>query len=254
MREETLPRIRTVRDRLLRAGRAGDAAVEAALATADPGQTLFCAHSGSSMNPTLCELDLLEVLSYAERTPRVGDVALFVAPDEEQLVVHRIVRLTHEGPRTRGDNNTIDDPYTLTPPDLIGQVVAAWRGRHRRPIRGGRAGLAHARWVHRRRAAERVLGRLLRPLYRRLAASGLLPLLVPRRLQPRVVRFLVDGEQRLRLLAGCRVVGHYDARREAWRIRRPYRLLVDESALPCRPSSLEPAGAASTCGWVPGTH
>jgi hypothetical protein len=189
------------------------------------------------MNPTLCELDLLEVVPYTDRSPQAGDVVLFVSPGGEQLVVHRIVRVEASGLRTRGESNSLDDPYTLAERDLIGQVVAAWRGRRRR-IRGGRVGLTQAQWIRWLQAADRALSCLLHPLYCALAASGLLRRLVPARLRPRVVRFVVDGQQQLRLLVGHQVVGQYDPRRQQWQIRRPYRLLVDEATLPRAPSPL----------------
>ncbi len=187
------------------------------------------------MNPTLCEQDLLEVLPYVEQPPQAGDVVLFPPPGRKQLVVHRIVRVTPQGLRTRGDSNTTDDPYTVTRRDLIGQVVAAWRVDERRQIRGGRVGLTQARLRRWLRVADRTLSRLLHPLYYALASSGLLRRLIPARLRPRVVSFAVNGRKQLRLLAGRRVVGRYDPQRQEWQIRRPYRILVDETALPAAP-------------------
>ncbi len=99
-----------------------------------------CAYAGSSMSPTLCEGDLLEIVPRGERPVRTGDVILFLPPGGDQPVVHRVVRLTSQGIRTRGDSGTADDPWLLQPADILGQVVAAWRGERRRKIRGQRVG------------------------------------------------------------------------------------------------------------------
>ena len=90
------------------------------------------------MNPTIGERDLLEIAPYDKRTIRVGDVILFQPPEGGQPVVHRVVDILPKGIRTCGDNNTHIDPYLLQSTDIIGQVVAAWRGQKRRKIVGGR--------------------------------------------------------------------------------------------------------------------
>jgi hypothetical protein len=230
-----LPRIRPGGGRLLRAGTAADrGALQATLAAGEPGWPFFCAHSGPSMNPTLGEQDLLEVLPYGERMPRAGDVVLFLPPGGKELIVHRVVRAAGAGLCTRGDNNPLDDPYTLAAGDPIGQVVAAWRGRRRRRICGGRRGLLAAWLVRRRRALERRLSRRLHPLYDGLARSGIVPRLLPTSLRPTVVAFQAGEERHLRLLWGRRVIGHFDRQAGRWRIRRPFRLLVDVRTLPPR--------------------
>ena len=88
---------------------------------------LFCAHTGPSMNPTLCQRDLLEVRPHVPLMPRVGDVILCLPPGADRAVVHRIVSLTIGDIRTRGDNNSSADPWVLQPSDIVGQVVAAHR-------------------------------------------------------------------------------------------------------------------------------
>jgi hypothetical protein len=50
-----------------------------------------------------------------------------------------------------------------------------------------------------------------------------------------VVAFRRAGGDELRLLVGDRVVGRYDADAGVWRIRAPYRLVIDERGLPPTP-------------------
>jgi hypothetical protein len=198
----------------------------------ETGDVLLFAHRGSSMNPTLHESDLLEIAPYGEQTVRVGDVIVVAPPDGEHLVVHRVVRVAPEGVCTRGDNNPGNDGWCLRRDQVIGRAVAARRGRKRRRIRGGGTGRAWARLLYWRRSCNRAASALLRPVYRGLARSEIVRRLAPPFLRPRLIVFRAGEGSRLRLLLGRRIVGQYEAGGGRWRIRRPFRLFVDERALP----------------------
>ena len=203
--------------------------------------SFFCTHLGPSMAPLLVEGDLLEVLPGGGTGLVPGDVILCVPAGAPIAVVHRVLEVTPQGIRTRGDNNRFDDDWLLAPADVLGRIVAAWREASRRPIAGGRAGqrqAARARWAW---AADRHLSSVLRVPYDALARSGVLRRLLPARLRPRVVVF--DGAPaHWRLMRGGRAIGHYDPAAGRWRIKRPFRLIVDEASLP-RPS--DPIGPAA---------
>ena len=70
-------------------------------------------------------------------------------------------------------------------------------------------------------------------MYHGLAETGVFRRLLPSSLRPRLVTFEARHQKYLKLLMGRRVVGQYDTRQEQWHIRRPFRLFVDEAALPC---------------------
>jgi hypothetical protein len=195
-----------------------------------PDVPLFFAHRGSSMNPTLHESDLLEIRPYGDSAVQVGDVIALAPPDADHLVVHRVSRVMPEGICTRGDNNAGEDGWCLGPERVIGRVVAAWRGRRRRLIFGGWTGRLWGYAVRGRRILGHAVLVLLRPAYHWLARSGIVRRLMPVSLNLRVVVFQVSEQQRLRLLLGRQVVGQCIQKR--WAIRRPFRLLVDEAALP----------------------
>ena len=78
----------------------------------------FAAYVGPSMNPTLREPEIMEIMPYDGRPLRVGDVAFFLPPEADQPVVHRIVRVTPAGISTLGDNNTREDPFLLQPESI----------------------------------------------------------------------------------------------------------------------------------------
>ncbi|MHB8837183.1 MAG: S26 family signal peptidase [Candidatus Methylomirabilia bacterium] len=191
----------------------------------------FAAYDGPSMNPTLREPEIMEVVPYDGRPLRIGDVALFLSPKAGRLVVHRIVRVTPAGVSTLGDNNTEEDNVLLQPKSIKGRVVAAWRGRKRRRIAGGYRGRWTGRWCRWWRAPDRGVSSLLRPLYHSLSRRGLIARWLPAGLRPRVVEFQARGRDRSRLLWGRHVIGRYDDRNRRWLIRRPFRLFVDERTL-----------------------
>jgi hypothetical protein len=145
----------------------------------------FAAYVGPSMNPTLREPEIMEIMPYDGSPLRVGDVAFFQPPDAEQPVVHRIVRITPEGISTLGDNNTHEDAFLLQPESIKGRVVAAWRGQKRRKIAGGLPGRLASRWLSWRRIIDRGLSPLLHPLYHILSHRGFIARVLPASLQPR---------------------------------------------------------------------
>ena len=195
-------------------------------------QVLFCAHIGFSMNPTLDHSDLLEVSPCGERLPEAGDVILCVPPGGSQAVVHRVVRAGPDGITTRGDNNAFEDAWRLRKEDIVGRIVAAWRGERRRAIAGGRAGKWQAQWVRARRGLDRAVSPTLHPFYRALETSGVVRRLLPANVRPLAVSFETATGSRWKLMFGRREVGRYDHETGRWLICRPYRLLVDERTLP----------------------
>jgi len=195
----------------------------------------FAAYVGRSMNPTLREPEIMEIMPYNERPLLVGDVVFFLPPEADQLIVHRVVRVTPGGISTRGDNNTHEDAFLLQPDSIKGQVVAAWRGRKRRKIAGGLPGRLTNHWLHWRRVLDRGVSPLLHPLYQALSHQGLIASLFPAPFRPRVVVFHSPGRDQFRLLLGQRIIGRYDDQMHQWRIQRPFQLLVDARALPGHP-------------------
>ena len=196
-----------------------------------PGAMFFAAYVGPSMNPTLREPEIMEIMLYDGRPLRVGDVAFFLPPEAVQPVVHLIIRMTPAGISTLGDNNTRVDTSLLQPEDIKGQVVAAWCGQKRRKIAGGLHGRLTSRWLRWRRVLDRGVSHLLHPLYYTLSRCGLIARLLPAPFRPRVVIFQTQGQDQCRLLLGQQIIGRYDDQKRHWRIQRPFRLFVDERAL-----------------------
>lgn len=58
---------------------------------------------------------------------RPGDIVSFRSPSGSTYT-HRVVQVAHGVVTTRGDNNGTRDPYRIQSRDLVGKVVARWRG------------------------------------------------------------------------------------------------------------------------------
>jgi len=203
--------------------------------------SLRLVYTGTSMNPTLVEPELLQVRPYETGRVRPGDVVCFKSPDEAMTVVHRVVsverRATGAGRSaerilTRGDNSASNDPWVLQAGDIIGRAEAAQRGAGRRTVHGGWRGLIVLRWARLGRGILRYSGLVPHKLLCFVAGLGPFDRLLPRSLRPRVVRFDARYRVFLKLLSGKQTVGQYDDRREEWHIRRLYRLFTDEQVLP----------------------
>jgi hypothetical protein len=193
------------------------------------------------MNPTLREPDLLWVEPYGNRPVRAGDVVCYRSPEENINIVHRVVSVggratgdggPKDGIRTRGDNNPEPDAGVRAADDLLGQVVSAQRGSRLRPIPGGLIGGMVAWSVRLRKVVWRAVANVVSGAYEGLVRGGPFDFLLPGGLKPRPVCFNGRGAATLKLLMGRRTVGQYDARHQRWCIRRPFRLFVDELALP----------------------
>ena len=198
---------------------------------------LHVVYTGTSMHPTLIEPELLEVAPYHGRPVRRGDVVYFRPPEEQQELVHRVIAAIQPGTpqssvHTRGDNSPAADPYRLQPDDIIGRVVVAQRGDRRRPIAGGLRGVLVGTAARLWRTINLGISRFLRGAYYTLARVGPQRRLLPSNLRPRVFVFQARQNPFFKLMMGGRVVGQYDGKLRQWRIRRPFRLFVDEAALP----------------------
>jgi signal peptidase I len=184
------------------------------------------------MKPIFRDGDALTVEPYGGRKGRVGDIVVFMDPENNQKIIHRIVSIRREGIRTQGDHSTQLDPWILKPGEIIGKVVSAWRGDRKVRVVNGLAGHIQALAFRTCVKMDDRVSSLLHPSYRWLSRKGL-------------VRRLMGGNSRIRILSLQKPEGveyqllfrnHPIGRRRAgaptWEIKRPYRLLIDESTLP----------------------
>jgi hypothetical protein len=193
-------------------------------------------------------------LPYGGAPVRPGDVIYFQAQGGSHAVVHRVMAVTPEGLRTRGDNNPADDVELLPLGEVKGRVVAARDGRGMRTIAGGWRG----QLVRCRAAAgtsmTNAAARTLHRAYHGLARSGVVQRLCPGRLRPRVYAFRARKRAILRLMLDRREVGRYLDWQQKWQIRRPYRLLVDAEMLERVVAELGEQGGKGLAGHTSGAN
>ncbi len=75
-------------------------------------------YSGKSMNPTFMEGDIIYTKTETKIVP--GDVVVFRDRSMKKITVHRVIYLTKEGFRTRGDNNSFFDRIPVAPEQILG--------------------------------------------------------------------------------------------------------------------------------------
>lgn len=191
-------------------------------------------YTGASMYPALKPGDRLHVTPYDGRRIRRGDVVVFHTEEDNQNVVHRVVAIEPDGVRTWGDYNCNADSRRVKPSEIIGHVVYAQRGKRRARVYGGVLGRMLGWMTRSRLAVKRWVEVLLRPAYWRLAESGIVRRCFAAWFGTRVVTFRRRSGVEYQLLLGGRVIGRCLAGEDRWKIRPPFRLFVDETALPLR--------------------
>ena len=201
---------------------------------------VFC--RGESMQPLLRPGDRIVFVPCRVEELKRGDVIIFLPPGKQERVVHRVVSNGPEGILTRGDANPCRDTGHLRQDDIVGRAVSRERGGRVIPVAGGIAGRLLAALIRAFRKSDHLASHVLNPCYRGIARSGLFRALIPPALRPRVITFERDGQREMQLVLGRRIIGRRPAGTDAWTIRRPFRLFVDEQALPCTEQSFRKEG------------
>ncbi len=184
--------------------------------------------TGYSMFPTLRIGDSLNVIAYGNKEIRPGDVVLFRGPGQKHDVVHRVIAVNPQGIITQGDNNAGPDEMIL-PENIIGCVVSIRRGNRTLRIHGGKRGFFIAKCLRIRKSLGLKISRMLHPIYHALADSRMFRMM---KLETQILCFERPEGTEMQLLLGKRVIARRHAGSNEWKIRRPFRLFIDETSLP----------------------
>lgn len=77
-----------------------------------------------SMEPTL-KVNGIVIIKEAEYDEiNIDDIIMYEIDDK--MITHRVVDISDEGIRTKGDNNNVQDAYLLQPENIRGKAVAIW--------------------------------------------------------------------------------------------------------------------------------
>lgn len=77
-----------------------------------------------SMEPTLKVNGLVIIKQIEYDDVQVDDIIMYEI--DEKMITHRVIEITDEGIRTKGDNNNVKDAYILKPENIKGKAVAIW--------------------------------------------------------------------------------------------------------------------------------
>jgi signal peptidase I len=184
------------------------------------------------MRPLLRPGDRIRFVPCRVEEVRRGDVIIFISPGQDERIIHRVDSTGPEGIRTKGDANPFRDTGNLRQEDIVGRAVSVERNGKVTPVTGGIAGRMLAALIRAFRKSDHLASHVLNPCYRGLARSGLFRALLPAALRPRVITFERDGAREMQLVIRSRIIGRRPAGADSWTIRRPFRIFVDEQALP----------------------
>jgi len=198
---------------------------------------IFC--RGESMQPLFRQGDRICFVPCRVEELRQGDVIIFVPPGQKERVVHRVVSKGPEGIRTRGDANPCADAWELRQEDILGRAASRVRNGRVSAVAVGFAGRLLSACILSLRKMDHLASYVLHPCYRSLARAGLVRAFVPHALRPKVITFERDGAREMQLVLGRRIIGRCAPGEARWRIRRPFRLIVEEESLP----AMKQAGA-----------
>jgi hypothetical protein len=201
----------------------------------EPKELKSMNYIGPSMNPTLKSGDRLHIIPYDRQEIRRGDVVVFTPREGDSKIIHRVVSVSSNGIKTRGDNCNQVDPWVLSPDHIVGRVVSAQRGKRRLRVFGGLLGHSLAVAIRAIKSIDSNLTSLLRPFYQRLAKAGVFREWLPGWMKTKAIYLNHPAGTELQLLMGRRVIGRWLPGKSGWNIRRPFRLFVDEEALPENP-------------------
>jgi len=78
----------------------------------------------NSMVPTFSKGDMLFVRNYmGEEKPEIGDIVIFDTPNFPYPIIHRIIEINDDQIQTKGDNNPVQDPWTITEKSIHGKSI-----------------------------------------------------------------------------------------------------------------------------------
>lgn len=187
---------------------------------------------GASMSPLFTTLDQLRIEPVEFKDVCRGDILVFDHPTKAVHVVHRTVDVEADFIRTRGDNLSASDPYTLTELDELYRVVGVLREGQLHAVLNGPKGYRYAARQHRRLALRQNLRQPL--LLILLALNSMMPALLHKLLRKRlrVIEKRVAGSSTQLLLLGKRLVGKRTSGEVEWTLTPPFDRLLSTQSLP----------------------
>lgn len=182
----------------------------------------FRFYRGRSMRTSFTPGDCVFLEEVPPSGLRRGDVVVFRSeqPGGED-VVHRVIDVCDGYLMARGDDNPQEMVEKVPFSRLLGRVTSFQRrGRGKKPVAGGTAGIIRAGLVNR----EGIPARVFRFFYACVRKSGIARLFWRPGIE--VVSLATEGDSVLRLVSGGKTVGKWYKDRGILTLRKPYDLVV----------------------------
>ena len=78
------------------------------------------------MMPFIAPDDIVTIVPYQQKTPEIGDIAIFMHDKTEKIFIHRIIKKKNGRFLFKGDNRFSSDGF-IGPNDILGQVGSVRR-------------------------------------------------------------------------------------------------------------------------------
>ncbi len=181
---------------------------------------------GLSMKGAFQPGDVLTVEPVSLSRVRPGDVVVFFRQrgEEQDEIVHRVVRRISGGLVTRGDALAHEDKGVVTESNFVGRVCYKERNGRILIVHGGWLGRCrgwglHCYWKVRRQGV-----RIIFPLYDRLRTSGIVSWFW----RPRITRLMINSAKgtHIQYICNKRVVARFRPDTGAFECRKPWDLVI----------------------------
>lgn len=188
---------------------------------------------GTSMNPTLEDLDLIQFSPYQKTPLQKGDVVVILrstAPNH--LVIHRIVSVSPTGIRTQGDNCNMIDPWVLMPSEILGYVTSIQRKNQKIRIDRGPSGYQKFLCWRIKKAIFHSYRNIAKYPYTCLCVLRVPARMISPFLPFRIVTFSGSNRSETQMFLGPLCVGRLQKGAKKWELKPFYRIFIDPSLLP----------------------
>jgi len=188
---------------------------------------------GSSMYPTLKELDIIEYAPYQGTSPKRGDIIVIQRHKEsEKIIIHRVIKVSPDGIRTQGDNSCFLDLWTLQHSEILGYITNVRR--KKRIFRIHRGYFGYLGFLNKRAIARVfiIFRTIANRHFQRFAALKLPARLLSRFLMSRMLIYYRPNRSETQLFLGSRYIGYLQKGKDTWEIKPPYRFIIDPDLVP----------------------
>lgn len=188
---------------------------------------------GSSMYPTLHDFDIIQFSAYGKDDVRVGDIVVFPSPNHSEIkIIHRVISVERSSIRTKGDNCPIPDSWTLSRSDILGYGVKIWRDGNEHTISSIVPREIWYRYVRILNKIRYYSMHFLTAPYNKISESRIVSRFTTHLFTQSMVQFQGTFGRELQLHLGRMTIGRLREGEAAWKIRPPFKILVDETKLP----------------------